>query len=203
MEKEQKLVAQLLAGDADHYRLEKRFVTKTGKVVWGDVSVSAIRDLVGRLINFAIVVVDLTASKKAQEQLRFTQFSVDHAQDMVFWIKPDGSFFYVNDQVCKVLGYDRRQLQQEMKTTDLNPEHPPEVWPDHWAELQREGSLRFDTELLKADGTLLPVEISANYLNFEGEEFTYRQRPSIVRQVALVRQLFRVSRGAMFSRRIP
>ncbi|MEW5988169.1 MAG: response regulator [Chloroflexota bacterium] len=63
-----KLFAELVAGQRDYYQVEKRYVRKDGRVVWGRPNVSLVRDSHGQP-QFAIGVVDdITERKEAEER---------------------------------------------------------------------------------------------------------------------------------------
>ena len=106
----------------------------------------------------------------AEKNLLITKFSVDHAGDSIYWLTPSGNFSYVNEAACLLLGYQREELLK-LKVSDVNPDHPAEMWADHWNDLKAARSLRFPARIRCKDGTLVPVEISANHLGCEGEEF--------------------------------
>ncbi len=78
-EKERALAAPMRNGEAEHYRLEKRFLTKDGETVWGDMSIAAVRDEDGRLVNYVGVAVDLTERKTAERELREALDQLTHA----------------------------------------------------------------------------------------------------------------------------
>lgn len=113
---------------------------------------------------------ELEERKRIEARLQVTQFSVDNTVDAVFWVRPDGSYVYVNKSACRMLGYSQEELLR-LKTVDLNPAHRGEAWQSHWEELRRQGGLRFETSLIKKDGSPLLVEISANHIEFGGQEF--------------------------------
>ncbi|MDO8606671.1 MAG: GAF domain-containing protein [Phaeospirillum sp.] len=108
--------------------------------------------------------------KDVERRLLITQFSVNRADDAIYWLTPSGQISYVNDAACALLGYDHAELLR-MHAADLNPCHPRERWEAHWDDLKQRGSLRFETELRCKDGSLLPVEISANFLSYGSEQF--------------------------------
>ena len=153
------------------YALEFRMRTKTGQWRWilsrGQVME---RDKDGAPIRMLGTHTDITDRKAAEEALRFTQFAVDRSSMAAFWLHSDGRFLYVNDAACQSLGYTLRQLQS-MAIHDIDPDFPPEAWPEHWKKLKRLGSLNFESRHRRKDGTILPVEISANYMEFEGNEY--------------------------------
>ncbi len=123
--------------------------------------------LVGRLASFYAFAVQ---HQRAQEALRLTQFSVDRAADAVFWIGPDARLHYVNDATCRSLGYSRQELLS-MTVHDFDPNYTPQVWPGHWEELKRRGSLTFETRHRRKDGQVFPVEVTANYVEYRGREY--------------------------------
>ena len=95
---------------------------------------------------------------------------MDHAADPVFWIAPDARVVYANSRACEQLGYSREELLA-MTVHHFDPDFPAEVWPKHWEELKRRGSMTFESRHRTKDGRLFPVEITVNYLAFAGKEY--------------------------------
>ncbi|WP_161794856.1 PAS domain S-box protein [Desulfonatronum thioautotrophicum] len=60
---------QMAAGDRDDYRLEKRYITKSGQILWVDLSVAVVRDEQGRLSNLVGLVVDISERKQVEREL--------------------------------------------------------------------------------------------------------------------------------------
>jgi len=61
---------QLAAGEIDHYRMEKRFIHKDGRVVHGILDSSLIRDTQGNPSYFLGSVLDITERKLAEQELK-------------------------------------------------------------------------------------------------------------------------------------
>lgn len=110
--------------------------------------------------------------KSVSDESLLAQFSIEHAADPVFWINRDSDILYVNDRASQGLGYSRDELLK-MKISDIDPEFPPEKWPYHWAELKERHSFTFESKHRKKDGTLFPVEVTVNFLEFHGEEYNF------------------------------
>ncbi|MBF0270751.1 MAG: PAS domain S-box protein [Magnetococcales bacterium] len=129
-------------------------------------------NFVYRLDSGEVVAVynDLTEKRRAEGQARLAQASLENTSDMVFWIHPDGHFLRVNQSVLDRLGFTQEELMV-MTASDLNPEHPSHLWPLHWRELKARRTLVFETEIKRKSGDGLPVEISANYMEFEEREY--------------------------------
>jgi len=109
-------------------------------------------------------------ARDQQAQLMFTQFAVDRSSDEAVWMLSDGKLIYVNEATCKSLGYTREELLS-MRVFDINPNFGPEDWPRHWQRIKANNTLVFETEQKTKDGQLFPVEVTANYLEFNGEEY--------------------------------
>ena len=62
------------------YRIEKRYWSKDGKVIWADVSSTLVPATGDSPSFFAAVVVDITERKRAEEQLRQKEISLREAQ---------------------------------------------------------------------------------------------------------------------------
>ena len=113
---------------------------------------------------------DISARRSAETNLRFTQFAVDHAAETAFWINRDASFAYVNEAAVESLGYSREELLS-MGVPDIDPGFPPEKWDSHWRAVRASGSKRFVSRHRAKDGRIIPVEVTANHVAFEGHEY--------------------------------
>ncbi len=116
------------------------------------------------------IVQDITERKKAEEELQLAKFSLENSPDIVEWFDPDANFIYVNQTRCRLSGYSREELLQ-MAVHDIDPNFPIQGWPDIWQQIKQQGYLQFETINQHRDGTLIPVEVSATYLNYSGREF--------------------------------
>jgi PAS domain S-box-containing protein len=155
-------------------RLSKIFETevrrKDGSVVPIEARTQFIRDHEGTPVGFHGTYRDITDRKRAEEALRLTQFSLDRAADAVFWVRSNAQLFYVNDAACRLLGYTHAELLSKT-VHDINPTMSVERWPRHWKELKQRGSFTFESQQRTKDGRIIPVEISVNYLEFNGQEY--------------------------------
>jgi PAS domain S-box-containing protein len=111
-------------------------------------------------------------ARQLEETLTFTQHSVEHASTAIFWIDSDAKFIYVNDNACKKLGYSRPQILQ-MRVSDLDPNYPAHEWTGTWEFLKQAGSLTFETIHRTSDGREFPVEVTCNFVRFNGREYSF------------------------------
>jgi PAS domain S-box-containing protein len=62
------LVGQLVRGEVQNYRMEKRYLAKGARIVWALLAVSAARDAGGKPLFFISQIKDITARKEAERQ---------------------------------------------------------------------------------------------------------------------------------------
>ncbi len=113
---------------------------------------------------------EIVHRERVEEVLQFTQFAVNQAADAIFWVTKNGQFFYVNDAACLSLGYTLAELVS-LTLHDINPDFPPEVWPDYWEEIKEFGSVRLESYHCPKVGEPFPVEITVSYLKFNNKEY--------------------------------
>jgi PAS domain S-box-containing protein len=149
--------------------------------------------------------------QKAESALRLSHFYLDRSRDSVFFIDSDARFAYVNEAAYRNLGYSRAQLLT-MTVHDIDPNLPAATWQSHWQELRHRGSFTFESTHRTKDGREISVEITVNYLEFNGQEYhcaiarniTARQQAeaALTRSEAKFRNLFENSLVGIFRTRI-
>jgi len=149
-----------------------QFVRKGGQVMDTLMSAVAERDQTGKMIRSLAVLTDVTERRRAEKQLRLTQFSIDHASDTVFWIDSNGRFCYVNGAACEALGYTREELLR-LGISDVIPDYTADRWSVDWALLREQGDFKFEACHRRKDGSTFPVEISANHVEFGDGEYNF------------------------------
>ena len=110
--------------------------------------------------------------QRSEQELRLTQFSVEHASDAVFWVDPHGRFMYANQAGCRSLGYSREELLS-LSVSDVDPLVPQEAWGPLWEKIKIRGSITFEAQHRTKQGHSFPVEVTANYLEFDGREYSF------------------------------
>lgn len=62
--------SQLARGEIDHFRMDKSFIHKNGRVIYGILDANLIRDVDGKPLYFIGSVLDITDRRKAEEKLK-------------------------------------------------------------------------------------------------------------------------------------
>lgn len=84
---DQRRLDEVLAGRTDSYRMAKQYVHADGRLIWGDLTVSCIRDDAGRVENVISHIIDITAAVQAADRLAAELAS---AADYMSSIMPSG-----------------------------------------------------------------------------------------------------------------
>jgi len=80
---------RLLAGEIEHYAIDKRFIRKDGEIVYTDLTVSCIRDATGDVLNVLASFQDITERKKMNSDLRARIQELDEAQSAMLNMMED------------------------------------------------------------------------------------------------------------------
>ena len=123
----------------------------------------------GRKVVFGAIR-DISERVKTEKDLQFKDFALDHSADAAFWMDPQGRFVYVNQAACASLGYTREELLS-MRLADIDPDFPVEVWPQAWEEVRRLKVRTLVARHRTKEGRIFPVEVTANYVIFSGQEY--------------------------------
>ncbi len=144
---------------------------RDGSSAWVIGNMSLVKsDSAGEVIQGTIV--DITERKRAEKQLRLAQFSLEHASDAIHWVNSDGQIVYVNESGCRALGRSREELLS-LSIPDIDPQLSREAWSEFWKRLKMRGSITFETQNITKQGNAFPVEVTANYLELDGKEFSF------------------------------
>ena len=75
-------IASVMSGETRSFRMEKRYVRKNGRIVWVDMSTSAVCDARGKPIYFVTHAQDITERKQAEEAVRQSEERLKKTQEM-------------------------------------------------------------------------------------------------------------------------
>ncbi len=131
---------------------------------------------------------EMVERRRVEESLRLTQFAVDRASDIIFWIDVEGRLFYVNELAVRLLGYSRAELTG-MTVGVVAFVFPDNVWPLFWQKIRKQGAVTRETRFRTKDGSEFPVEVTINYLQLENNEYAIASARDISRRKHEERQL--------------
>jgi PAS domain S-box-containing protein len=158
-------------GASTTLRLEVRLVRADGSRVAVEIHGRVLRGSEGASRELVLAVRDVSARRQHEEALRFATFAVERFSDPAYLVQEDARIVYANEAASQMLGFSRAELLA-MRVYELNADTPVAAWPAVWKALKDLGRRTFETHHRAKDGTVIPVEISANYLEFDGQEYS-------------------------------
>lgn len=112
-------------------------------------------------------------------RLMLTNTTVEKLADMVIWLDESGRYVFVNPAATKLLGYSAEELAQ-LHVWDIDPLFDEKRWQEHWKDVVERKSFRLETVNVSKTGDEVPIEVTVNYVQFEGRAFNC----SIVRDIS-------------------
>lgn len=161
---------------------------KNGEIFWEAATVTPLTNPKGAITHFLAIKEDITERRRAEKELRLTQFSIEHASDSIQWMDSQGHIVFTNQAACAILQRSREELLS-LSIPDIAPLFPKEAWDAFWEELKTRGSMTFESQLQTKQGEVFPVEMNANYLKFDGQEYCFGTARDIHERRALESQL--------------
>ena len=104
----------------------------------------------------------------AGEKDYFSQI-FDNANDGIIIHDEQGRIIDVNKAYCHRLGYDKAEMIA-ITLQDLVSVKFGRKIPRHLRRLRENGTAIFESEDRRKDGTYIPVEVNASYINYQGRE---------------------------------
>jgi PAS domain S-box-containing protein len=115
---------------------------------------------------------DIAQRTASEEALRLTQFSIDQSTVGILWVNWDSHVRYANRAAENMLGYAPGGII-ERPLIDFEPGLHMDRWLGLWkrARASEEGPLSFETNCVRADGSVLPADVSLSFLRFRDSEY--------------------------------
>jgi len=146
-------------------RFEFRLLTKKGGDRWVDFTASTI-DYADEKVTIGTAY-DITERKLAEEEIKraksYLESILENSLDLIFTVKKDGMFGYMNPQLGNTFGYTREQIVGK-QFLDFIPEQRRDFMLKKWGEINAGIFGTYETEVVKADGTLVNCFVSHSVL---------------------------------------
>jgi PAS domain S-box-containing protein len=131
-----------------------------------------IRNQDGQAVRMVGAMTDITQEKRSESALQFFRHIISQVDDPIYWLSPEEGFrfVYVNEAACRHYGYPEEELLR-LSIPDWDPNYSLEACEAFWQDLMAQKSKVFETLHRRRNGELVPVEITANYVAYEGKEY--------------------------------
>jgi PAS domain S-box-containing protein len=162
---------RICSGESDIVHVEKRYVHKSGRIVWVVVNACVVRE--GRPCSIGVIE-DITDRKLATEALRHNESQLRRLFEAnligVAYSTAEGAFLDGNDEFLRIVGYERADLVAgRVRWKDMTPARYAPGDHSGIAEARRRGACTpYEKEYIRKDGSPVPVLIG--YALLEGSD---------------------------------
>lgn len=165
---------QLLAGEIAYYHFQKRYLHKSGTIIWAEVGVSLVRDRHGKPLYTIAQIQDITEQKKAMEALAKSEeryrWIVETSNQGIWAIDKLGKTTFVNPKMAEMLGYSIRAMVGKSLFNFMDAESRTCAISNvkHYGEEVRQ---KVDVKFRRKDGSSLWAIFSTTEILDEGGEY--------------------------------
>ena len=99
---------RLLEGELDHYQLEKRYVHKTGHIIWAEISVSLVSSSIGEPLYLVAQIEDISDRKRMEQELHL------HARKLEKTVALKTQELYASNQELTAVNQELTAMNEEM-----------------------------------------------------------------------------------------
>ena len=169
-------VAPLLQGEKNSVTWEKRYLRKSGRVIWVRLTASLQRSSEGYPLHFITVVEDITLRKEMEERLQSeaTRYEglLRTASDGIHVLDEEGNLVEASDNFFRMLGYTPQEGSR-LNVRDWSAGVPEGKLVETLRKHMSEISSVFETKHRRRDGTVFDVEIHARKVTLDGKRYLY------------------------------
>lgn len=152
------------------YKAEYRLRMKNDVYRWFSAGGQAVWDESGNPIRMAGSIRDISERRKMEQDLRLTQTAVDKAAEIVFWTDTTGRLIYSNDAAQSGLGYAETEMFG-LRMSDIDRSLGDETWQSNANKMTEDGVTNRETDFRRRDGSVFPVALIENFVEFEQRQF--------------------------------
>lgn len=155
---------QVIASGSD--RFETRHRCQDGHIIDVEISANFVASDGGRFFCFLR---DISARKRAEEDIRLKALLLDSVNDSVFLVDQQGNICYTNETAWRTRGYTQQEMLGLNLTILDSPEYAQRLQP-RMDELLLRGQAIFETAHTCKDGFTLPVELNVRIIESNGNK---------------------------------
>lgn len=166
---------RLIEGEISSYHWEKRYLTRRGRTIWINLSVSLVRDPDGQSSYSVAQIQDVTERKLAEQALVESEeryhLLYEHSMDAILITAPDGRVFSANSIACQMFRATAEELCLGGRDAVVDPSDPR--LSEMLRQREAKGWAKGELTLRRHDGTLFPGELSSTiFHDRQGQRFT-------------------------------
>ena len=165
-----KEISNYLQEGANDFSHEYRINKKDGEVRWILDRKQIKRDEDNDIVYLQGTLLDITDQKRMTKSLRLTQFAIEQAPQIAFWLDLEGRVVYINKMGADILDYTEDEIS-DLTVFDISVNVTPQSYVESWDELRRKKYRHVESRFQRKNRSTFPVELVSGYIMHEGAEY--------------------------------
>ena len=133
---------------------------KDGSIYWESASISPLRDEAGKITHFIAVKEDVTAQKRAEEQLRMNATVFDTTSEGIMVTDADNIIKTVNPAFSRITGYEAEEVVGHSPSILSSGRHTEAFYEQLWSAVSQNGYWSGEIWNRRKDGSVFPEWLS-------------------------------------------
>ncbi|MEJ2621695.1 MAG: EAL domain-containing protein, partial [Candidatus Thiodiazotropha sp.] len=168
------LFQRTLAGTSNAYAMDKRFLCRTGELVWVHHTISLVRADDNAPLYFIAVIEDIDKRKNAEEKLREAAAVFRSTGEGVTITDKQGTILDVNDAFTRITEYSREEVIGRNPKILKSGRHDDNFYKDMWGQLHKKGHWHGEIWNRSKSGRVFPEILTVSAIeNRRGEVTGY------------------------------
>ena len=142
---------------------EELFKKKSGERFWVEITGAPVT-IDGEFRYYLASWVDITEHKQVEEALRLRAQLLNEATDSIIATDLHGNLIYMNEATCRTRGYSKEEMLNMNLKQLVSPKLASTI-SGRLRLIQKEGSTVIESEHVRQDGSVFPVETTARTVN--------------------------------------
>jgi PAS domain S-box-containing protein len=169
---------EIFEGQRESYQVEKRFISKNGRVYWARLTVSAVRNEQGKPLFLVSITEDIDEQKRALEDLRQSEARFrtlfDTAVVGIGILGIDRRLIDINPALCQMFGWKREELLDQTSALVAHPDDLPRAIQYHQDLMEGKYTYYFDERrYIRKNGEVFWASVSMSLVRDENGKPLY------------------------------
>lgn len=154
----QERLTRLRQGDADEFRLETRYIHKTGRIVWVDSNISVIRKQTDNPPGYFLCQIqDISEWKRKEAELHLAASVFANTRDGILILSGDKTILKVNQAFERILGYAGEEALRSNESMFKSGHHDTAFYEQLWHTVDTTGRWQGEILARHRNGSIIPV----------------------------------------------
>jgi PAS domain S-box-containing protein len=160
LEADLQMTDELMKGEIGSFSREKRYLRKSGEIVWVNLTVSLLREKTGEPKYFISVIQDIDKRKAVEKRLQFQAYILDAIEQAVIVTDMQGNVVYWNPYAEQLYGWSAQEAIGKTMVDLIGSQPSMRLCYEIMDDQQRGESWSDECLARRRDGSILAIHIS-------------------------------------------